>query len=122
MRRLTTTAMVAALLLTGAPHVRAHHSHSMFDTSTEVTVTGSVTMFSYRNPHVFLYLDAKNEKGEVVSWTVEMSNITNLQARGIFRSTFKAGDVVTVKLNPLKDGRPGGNYTSVVAADGKAYE
>jgi hypothetical protein len=29
---------------------------------------------------------------------------------------------VTVKVNPLKDGRFGGNYTSVTAADGKTYE
>jgi hypothetical protein len=101
---------------------RAHHSHSMFDTSQEITVTGTVTNYSYRNPHVFLYLDVKDEKGEAVPWAVEMSNITNMQRRGIQRSTFKTGDVVTVKLNPLKDGRPGGNYTSVIAADGKTYE
>lgn len=107
--------------LTDGP-ARAHHSHSMFDTSQEITVTGTVTNYSYRNPHVFLYLDVKDEKGEVVPWAVEMSNITNMQRRGIQRSTFKVGDVVTVKLNPLKDGRPGGNYTSVIAADGKTYE
>jgi hypothetical protein len=45
-----------------------------------------------------------------------------MQTRGIHRSTFKVGDVVTVKINPLKDGRPGGNYTSVIAADGRTYE
>lgn len=122
MKGLRTIAIIAALLLANVSTGRAHHSHSMFDTSMEVTITGAVTTFSYRNPHVFLYVDVKNEKGELVSWAVEMSNITNMQARGIFRSTFKAGDVVTVKLNPLKDGRPGGNYTSVIAADGKAYE
>jgi hypothetical protein len=102
--------------------VAAHHSHAMFDTSKEVSITGTVTNFSYRNPHVFLNVDVKNEKGEIVSWAVEMSNITNMQARGIYLSTFKPGDVVTVKVNPLKDGRFGGNYTSVTAADGKTYE
>ena len=112
---------LAGLALVGGPAL-AHHSHSMFDTSQEITVTGTVTNYSYRNPHVFLYLDVKDEKGEVVPWAVEMSNITNMQRRGIQRSTFKAGDVVIVKLNPLKDGRPGGNYTSVIAADGKTYE
>ena len=100
----------------------AHHSHSMFDTSQEVTVTGTVTVFSYRNPHVFLHVDVKDDKGVVTSWAIEMSNIGNMQTRGIHRSTFKVGDVVTVKINPLKDGRPGGNYTSVIAADGKTYE
>ena len=94
----------------------------MFDTSREVTVTGTVTDFSYRNPHVFLHIDVKDDKGAVTSWAIEMSNIGNMQTRGIYRSTFKAGDVVTVKINPLKDGRPGGNYTSVIAADGKTYE
>lgn len=110
------------LALIAATSLSAHHSHSMFDMTKEVSVTGTVTSFSYRNPHVFLYLDAKSEKGDVVSWAIEMSNITNMQSRGIYLSTFKAGDMVTVKFNPLKDGRFGGNYTSVTAADGKTYE
>ena len=112
----------AFLFIFGAGPAGAHHSHSMFDTSREVTVTGTVTVFSYRNPHVFLHLDVKDDKGVVTSWAIEMSNIGNMQTRGIHRSTFKVGDVVTVKINPLKDGRAGGNYTSVIAADGKTYE
>jgi len=114
--------LVSGVALGSARPAGAHHSHSMFDTSKEVTITGTVTNFSYRNPHVFLYIDVRNDKGEVVSWAIEMSNISNTQSRGIYRSTFKAGDVVTVKINPLKDGRFGGNYTSVTAADGKTYE
>jgi hypothetical protein len=116
-------ALGLALLFTfGVGAAGAHHSHSMFDTSREVTVMGTVTVFSYRNPHVFLHLDVKDDQGVVTSWAIEMSNIGNMQTRGIHRSTFKVGDVVTVKINPLKDGRPGGNYTSVIAADGKTYE
>ena len=114
--------IVTALALVGVQPLGAHHSHSMFDMTSEVTITGTVTVFSYRNPHVFLHVDVKNEKGEVVSWAVEMSNISNMQSRGVFGSTFKVGDVVSVKVNPLKDGRFGGNYTSVTAADGKVYE
>jgi uncharacterized protein DUF6152 len=122
MRRATGIAAIAAgLALAGAGPVAAHHSHAMFDMTKEATITGTVTSFSYRNPHVFLYIDAKGEKGEVVAWAVEMSNITNMQRRGIFQATFKAGDVVTVKINPLRDGRFGGNYTAITAADGKTY-
>src|SRR5918999_3194698 len=102
MKNPTLTATVVAILL-GGSLANAHHSHSMFDMTKEVSLTGTVTSFSYRNPHVFLYVDVKNEKGEVVSWAVEMSNISNMQTRGIYLSTFKAGDVVTVKINPLKD-------------------
>jgi DNA/RNA endonuclease YhcR with UshA esterase domain len=122
MRRAAGVAVMLAGLALGHAAPRAHHSHSMFDMSREVTITGTVTAFSYRNPHVFLHVDVKDPKGQVTAWAVEMSNIGNMQSRGIHLSTFKVGDVVTVKINPLKDGRFGGNYTSVTAADGKTYE
>ena len=114
--------IIAGLLLVSAYPVRAHHSHAMFDHSKEVTITGTVTSFIYRNPHVFLYMDVKEEDGKVANWAVEMSNISNMEARGIFASTFKAGDVVTVKLHRLRDGRAGGNYVSVTAGNGKTYD
>ncbi len=123
MREIAAAALIAAgLALGSAAPAAAHHSHAMFDMTKEVTITGTVTNYSYRNPHVFLHLDVKDQKGEVTSWAVEMSNISNMQSRGIYLSTFKPGDVVTVKINPLRDGRLGGNYTSVTAADGKVYQ
>ena len=121
MKKLIPALLVTALALGSQQLPAAHHSHAMFDMTREVSVTGTVTSFSYRNPHVFLYLDVKGEDGKVTPWSVEMSNISNMERRGIYRSTFKPGDVVTVKLNPLHDGRAGGNYTSVTAADGKTY-
>lgn len=114
--------VVTIAAFAGTAPVGAHHSHAMFDHAREVSVTGTVTAFSYRNPHVFLYLDVKGPDGRVVKWAIEMSNIENMRSRGIVQSTFRVGDVVTVTLNPLKDGRPGGNYTSVKAADGKTYD
>lgn len=114
--------VIAGLLWASTGPALSHHSHSMFDTTKEVAVTGTVTSVSYRNPHVFLYLDVKGEDGKIENWAVEMSNIANMQRRGIYRATFKVGEVVTVKLNPLRDGRRGGNYTSITAADGKTYE
>jgi hypothetical protein len=112
--------LAAAIAGVSSPAL-SHHSHAMFDHTVEKTITGTVTNFSFRNPHVFLYLDVKGEDGQVVKWAVEMSNIQNTVRSGIRQSTFKAGDVVTVTLNPLRDGRPGGNFTSITAADGKIY-
>lgn len=121
-RRLAAAAVVAAVLIMGGVNLDAHHSHAMFDMTREVSITGTVTAYAYRNPHVFLYVDVKADDGTVQNWAVEMSNISNMESRGIYLSTFKPGDTVTVKLNRLRDGRPGGNYTSVVAADGKKYD
>lgn len=113
---------VLAVVSASSTGLRAHHSHAMFDMTRELAITGTVTAYAYRNPHVFLYVDAKGADGEVKNWAVEMSNIANMESRGIYLSTFKPGDTITVMLNPLRDGRSGGNYTSVIAADGKKYE
>ena len=112
--------LVAAVVGLSQP-VASHHSHAMFDHTIEKTITGTVTNFSFRNPHVFLYVDVKGEDAQVVNWAVEMSNIQNTLRSGIRQSTFKVGDVITVTMNPLRDGRPGGNFTAITAADGKVY-
>ena len=122
MKRLVCTGLVAGALALGisAPGW-SHHSHAMFDHAQEVTVEGTVSEFSYRNPHVFLYVDVE-EQGETVKYWIEMSNIPNMIRRGIGANTFKAGDQITVNMNPLTDGRPGGNYVTIIAADGNTYD
>lgn len=112
--------MLAALPMAGT--VSAHHSHSMFDHDREVALTGTVTKFSFLNPHVFLFMDVEEADGETVSYWIEMSNIPNMIRRGIGPQTFQPGDVITVNMWPLRDGRPGGNYITVIAADGTRYE
>ena len=122
---LKTPSLVSALLfvtLVVSPNGESHHSHAMFDHSSEVTLTGTVTSYSFRNPHVYLYLDVEGERGEVIPWSIEMSNIENMVRRGVLGSTFKVGDVVTVTVNPLDNGGAGGNYVRVTAADGRTYE
>jgi hypothetical protein len=122
------THLIRSVLLAGALALGAvspalsHHSHAMFDHSKEITVTGTVTEFVFRNPHVFLYVDVKNDNGEVLHYWVEMSNIPNMIRRGIGQQTFKPGDKVTVNLYALKDGRPGGSYVTITTADGKTFQ
>jgi len=93
----------------------------MFDHSKPATVTGTVKEFVFRNPHVYLYLDVKNDRGEVVTYWIEMSNIQNMIKQGINQSTLKVGEVVTVRVHPLRDGRPGGNYETLKTADGREF-
>lgn len=123
MKNLTWTGLLAgAMALAVVTPALSHHSHAMFDHTKDLTVTGTVTEFVFRNPHVFLYVEVKNDNGEVMNYWIEMSNIPNMIRRGIGQGTFKPGDRVTAKVHPLKDGRPGGNYVTIVAADGKLYD
>ena len=112
-----TGAMVLAIVRPALPH----HSHAMFDHEKEVTINGTVAEWVFRNPHVYLYVETKLDSGETVKYSVEMSNITNMIRAGFGANTFKAGDKVSVKLNPLRDGRPGGNYITATTADGKTF-
>ena len=122
MKHLTWTGLLAAVLTCNAASVvLAHHSHAMFDHSKPITVTGTVKELLFRNPHVYLYVDVKNERGEVVTYWIEMSNIQNMIKQGINQRTLKPGDGVTVQMFPLRDGRPGGNYETLTTADGRAF-
>ncbi|MGI9257613.1 MAG: DUF6152 family protein [Gammaproteobacteria bacterium] len=114
--------LMGAVALGFGAEAASHHSHSMFDHSREITITGTVTEFSFRNPHVFLYIDVIQEDGEVVNYWIEMSNIPGMIKRGVGYGTFQQGDVITARVFPLKDGRPGGNYSTIVGADGSVYE
>ena len=123
MKNLRWTGLLAGAMALGiVSPALPHHSHAMFDHATRVAVSGTVTEYVFRNPHVFLYIDVEGENGEIVNYWVELSNLPNMIRRGIGRATFKPGDEVTVNLHPLKDGRPGGSYITIVAADGKTYE
>jgi hypothetical protein len=119
---LVTTFAIAMVMLGSGVPLAAHHSHAMFDMSQEVTVTGTINKVVFRNPHVMMYVDVKKPDGEVESWSVEMSTLENEMRRGLDKTTLKPGEQVTVKLHPLRDGRKGGNYTSITTADGKSYD
>ena len=122
MRKLLWTGVAAGALTFGvsAPAL-SHHSHAMFDHTQIDSVTGTVSAYTFRNPHIFLYVDVEVE-GEIVHYWIEMSNIQIMTRRGVGPKTFQVGDEVTVSMWPLKDGRPGGNYSTIIAADGTVYE
>lgn len=123
MKNLKWTGLLASAMALGMVlPALSHHSHAMYDHTRQIAVSGTVSKFVYANPHVSLYIDVQGENGEVVNYWIEMSNLTQTIQRGIGRTTFKPGDKVTVNLHPLRDGRPGGNYVTIVAADGKTYE
>jgi spore maturation protein SpmB len=121
-KRLTVAVIASGLALGVAASTYAHHSLTVFDYKVETTINGTVTSFLYQNPHCFLYVDVKGPDGTVTNWAIEASAIPAMVRRGIQRSTFKPGDVVSVTINPLKSGVPGGKYVSAVAADGKTYK
>lgn len=120
MRNMTVAGSIAALgvLLVSAP-LMAHHGAAALDTGKEVTVKGTVTEWIWSNPHCFLQFDAKDDTGAVRNWAVETQNPTTMTQRGWSRTSFKAGDEVTVTLEPVKNGQPIGRLLTVVLPSGQ---
>ena len=113
-------AAVAALALavTSTP-AAPHHSFAMFDMAKEVTVKGTVKKFQWTNPQAYIQLIAKDASGKEVEYSLEMGAPMYLYARGWRPGSLKAGMEVSVTLNPLRNGKPGGVVRDVTTADGK---
>ena len=104
-----------------APAALSHHSAAMFDATKVLTLNGVVTRFEYTNPHSWLYVNVENADGTVTEWGFELDAPPRLRRVGISPTFWQAGDAVTIKTNPLHDGRPAGLLVGAVAENGKTF-
>ena len=90
----TKSALIALVILSFP--LLAHHGTAAFDTSKMVKVKGTVTNLQFTNPHVLLFFDCKNEKGDTEQWQGELTAPNKLIRAGWDKHTLKPGDSVTV--------------------------
>jgi len=117
MTRLMLTICAAIVLLT-AGAVSAHHSFAAeYDSTKPVNVTGAVTKIEWNNPHVYFYIDVRDEKtAKVTNWAFEMGAPAVIARNGWTRTTMKIGDLVIVTGSQAKSGKPHGNARTVTMA------
>jgi len=98
----------------------AHHAYTAeFDTTKPVKVTGAVTKVEWSNPHIWIYLDVKDDRGSVTNWGFSASPPGMLLRRGITRNSLKIGDVLTISGHRAKDGSNNASGNIVTMADGR---
>ena len=97
----------------------AHHSPAVFDRTREVKLTGVVKEFRWSNPHSYIELEVKNEKGEVDLWAIEMNPPSYLVKAGWKSTTLKPGNTVMIMINPLRTSEKAGKFVSITLPDGK---
>lgn len=120
MRRTLITTFAVALGLVAAPRpITAHHGAATFDTGKKLVLEATVTEWIWANPHCFLKFDATDATGTVRHWIAETASPPDMVNRGWARNSFKAGDKVTVVVEPVKNGSPVGKVLQVTLPNGK---
>jgi hypothetical protein len=116
--RIGLSSAIVISLLVSIP-LFAHHGNTAYDTNKAVVLKGAtVTKFVWGNPHTFLMVDVKDDKGNVVDWAGEAGSPSSLGLLGWTKDSVQPGDVITVYIYQSKTGRPVGRLNKIVLADG----
>ena len=112
---------IAAALLLAAPSVLAHHSFAAeYDGNKPVKVTGKVTRVEWANPHIWFYVEGKdNVSGRLAVWGFSGAPPGMLARRGIRKEVLKIGDTVVVEGFLARDGSPNASGGRVTFSDGR---
>ena len=113
--------MAVAVIILAAVPLLAHHSFAAeFDSAKPISLSGVVTKVEWMNPHVYFYVDAKDDSGKEVNYAVETGAPNGLYRQGWRKDSLKAGDTVTVEGYMAKDGTKNmANARSVKLPDGR---
>ena len=121
-RRLTiAAALTVAVVVATARLVSAHHSFAAeFDLNKPVTLTGAVTRVEWANPHIWVYLDVKDESGAAHPWQCEGGAPNTLTRNGWSKDSLKASEQITIDGWLAKNGTRTCNMRLVKLADGRS--
>jgi hypothetical protein len=120
-RILLGTFMALAVMATAAQSLSAHHAaNTKYDANKPVKLVGSVTKIEWMNPHIYYYLDVKDEKGTVTNWAVEGGTPNQLYRQGWHEDSLKIGDKITVEGFAAREaGLHHANGRNVTLPDGR---
>jgi hypothetical protein len=115
------TCLIVGAGLTVATTASAHHSFGVeYDVNQPITLTGVLTKIEWTNPHSHVYLDVKDDKGNVVNWQLEGYPPTALHRMGWKRDvTIKVGDTITVFAWRARDGGSSAHSREITLPNGE---
>src|SRR3954465_8564620 len=123
--RISGCLILCAAMLAGVA-LEAHHSLAgVYDMKKETELSGSVEKVQFVNPHGSLTIAVKNADGTSTNWVMTLGSATALAQRGVGKTgpnALHAGDMVSVKFIPAKNGAPLGFLKSVTFPDGHVVQ
>ena len=102
---MTRTLLLLSALAIAAPAFAHHSEAAEFDQNSPVKLTGTIVKVEWLNPHVWFYVDVKDEQGKVTTWGFSAAPPGALMRRGITKEALVIGAVVNVEARALETGR-----------------
>jgi uncharacterized protein DUF6152 len=90
-----------------ATPILAHHSHGNYNMTEYTTLKGVVKEVHWINPHTWIYLEVKDDKGEPTVWALEGASVIQVERRGWKKDMIKVGSTIGVRCHQLRDGSSG---------------
>ena len=117
---MTRNLLAVFILMAIAMSAFGHHSEAAeYDSTKPVKITGTIKKVEWQNPHVWFYVDVKDENGKVTTWGFSTSPPGMLLRRGITKDAFKIGAVINVEGAQARDGSNNASGRKVTFADGR---
>ena len=115
-------ALVASLVV--ASTSSAHHSVSgQFDVSKQMTLKGVVSKVEWINPHIYIYIDVKDDSGAMTTWALETLPTAMMRKAGLTKDSFATNEAVTVQVLPARDGTKHLAFLQLLTfADGRFFK
>jgi hypothetical protein len=99
--------------------LRAHHAEAAeYDTTKPVKVSGMLTKVEWQNPHVWFYVEVKEQDGKLTTWGFSTAPPGALMRRGVTKTALKLGSVINVEGVRARDGSNNASARRITFADG----
>ena len=94
---------LAVVIASGIPAM-AHHSEALyFDMTKAITLEGLILRVQWINPHSLIFLQSKNEKGELETWTIQGAGGVVVARKPELKERLKAGIWVAARVFPSRN-------------------
>lgn len=110
---------IMVFVLAAAFPAFAHHGRATYDDTKVATIMGTVSSFQFSNPHAELFLDVKDENGNIEKWVGEGTSPNMLVREGWDRKTIKPGDQITATGHPARNGSNAMRIEKIVLPNGR---
>jgi len=119
--KVATVVLAVSLFIASVPAF-SHHSDAAYGTTSIVLKNATIVKVVWANPHAIVSCDVKDDSGKVTRWNLEMGSPSAMELIGWNRNSLNPSDLVTIDINPARNGTSLGRLLRVTTTAGKVLD